>query len=251
MRRTHRFPRRLVRSTSLIVSYALLLSISITNPFRTTAKAPRSARTTNVSLKPQLPQSTSGRERAPRNAGKRVESTPAEHPAPTSLPTIDEVRHRKSEKPQAPPPIPSTKRSPRKDKFKEKKTAQAATRESSAYSTAMNEGKTGLNLVQRRAEAQTRLTTGIKAGSSYRDFLSFISPRPALLHHAGLSFLRSLRLAATEQFDLFLPPMPQTGGSKIVFASNREGSMQIYVMNGDGSGATRLSNTNSNDDVPR
>lgn len=37
----------------------------------------------------------------------------------------------------------------------------------------------------------------------------------------------------TETAELFVPPMPQSGSSKIVFASNRDGSMQIYVMNVD------------------
>jgi len=46
----------------------------------------------------------------------------------------------------------------------------------------------------------------------------------------------------TESFDLFLPLMPQSGSSKIVFASNRDGSMQIYSMNTDGSGQNRLTN---------
>ncbi|HMG72798.1 MAG TPA: PKD domain-containing protein, partial [Pyrinomonadaceae bacterium] len=55
----------------------------------------------------------------------------------------------------------------------------------------------------------------------------------------------------TENFDLFLPLMPQSGSSKIVFASNRDGSMQIYVMNADGSGQTRLTYSGANDDYPR
>jgi Tol biopolymer transport system component len=45
--------------------------------------------------------------------------------------------------------------------------------------------------------------------------------------------------------------MPQAGSSKIVFASNRDGSMQIYVMNADGTGQTRLTNDGSNNDNPR
>jgi YD repeat-containing protein len=55
----------------------------------------------------------------------------------------------------------------------------------------------------------------------------------------------------TESFDLFLPLMPQSGSSKIVFASNRDGSMQIYSMNSDGSGQTRLTYSGANDDYPR
>jgi Tol biopolymer transport system component len=56
---------------------------------------------------------------------------------------------------------------------------------------------------------------------------------------------------ATSAFNLFAPPTPQSGDSKIVFASNRDGSMQIYVMNGDGSAITRLTSSGANDDYPR
>ncbi|HEX7721294.1 MAG TPA: PKD domain-containing protein [Pyrinomonadaceae bacterium] len=56
---------------------------------------------------------------------------------------------------------------------------------------------------------------------------------------------------ATSAFNLFAPPTPQSGDSKIVFATNRDGSMQIYVMNGDGSAITRLTSSGANDDYPR
>lgn len=36
-----------------------------------------------------------------------------------------------------------------------------------------------------------------------------------------------------------------------MFASNREGSMQIYVMNSDGTGLTRITNSGANDDFPK
>jgi YD repeat-containing protein len=55
----------------------------------------------------------------------------------------------------------------------------------------------------------------------------------------------------TEAAELFVPAMPQSGPSKIVFATNRDGSMQIYVMNGDGSAVTRLTYSGANDDYPR
>jgi Tol biopolymer transport system component len=57
--------------------------------------------------------------------------------------------------------------------------------------------------------------------------------------------------AVTASFDMFIPPLPQAASSKIVFASNREGSMQIYVMNADGSGVARMTNSGANDDCPR
>ncbi|HBB87134.1 MAG TPA: hypothetical protein DC047_05925 [Blastocatellia bacterium] len=52
-------------------------------------------------------------------------------------------------------------------------------------------------------------------------------------------------------FDLFLLPVPQAGNSKTVFASNRDGNVQIYSMNTDGSGLARLTINSSNDDHPR
>ena len=52
-------------------------------------------------------------------------------------------------------------------------------------------------------------------------------------------------------FDLLVPLVPQLGASKMVFASNREGVMQIYVMNADGSNVVRLTNSGANDDFPR
>ncbi|HBB95803.1 MAG TPA: hypothetical protein DC054_10465 [Blastocatellia bacterium] len=86
----------------------------------------------------------------------------------------------------------------------------------------------------------------------------------AFLHSGAVSSHESItgfrRLAAMSErrrnapaaaFSLFAPPMPQSGDSKIVFASNRDGSMQIYVMNGDGSGVARLTNSSANDDYPR
>jgi RHS repeat-associated protein len=48
-----------------------------------------------------------------------------------------------------------------------------------------------------------------------------------------------------------LPVMPQSGITKIAFASNREGIAQLYSMNTDGSGALRLTNDAANDESPR
>jgi Tol biopolymer transport system component len=72
--------------------------------------------------------------------------------------------------------------------------------------------------------------------------------------------VRLFLLLATVSLSLFWPLVPrnragttepQTGNSKIVFSSNREGSYQIYVMNDDGSGVVRLTNSGANDDLPR
>jgi RHS repeat-associated protein len=44
---------------------------------------------------------------------------------------------------------------------------------------------------------------------------------------------------------------PQSSAAKIAFASNRDGSGQIYLMNADGTGQTRLTNNLTNDESPR
>lgn len=48
-----------------------------------------------------------------------------------------------------------------------------------------------------------------------------------------------------------MPLTPQSGSAKIAFASNRDGTDQIYVMNADGSSQTRITNNQTNDDAPR
>lgn len=93
--------------------------------------------------------------------------------------------------------------------------------------------------------------------------------RVRLLDHRALRFLnlnfyrddrwkqslatKSLRGDFGEEasFDFLAPPLPQSGSSKIVFSSNREGVTQIYVMNADGSNVSRLTYLGANDDCPR
>ncbi|HEV2826383.1 MAG TPA: PKD domain-containing protein, partial [Pyrinomonadaceae bacterium] len=52
-------------------------------------------------------------------------------------------------------------------------------------------------------------------------------------------------------FDFFLVPIPQSGSTRIVFTSNRDGRAQIYSMDANGSNLIRLTNNGSNDDHPR
>jgi hypothetical protein len=47
-----------------------------------------------------------------------------------------------------------------------------------------------------------------------------------------------------------IPLMPQSGSAKIAFASNGDGSAQIYSMSTDGSGLSRLTNDAANDESP-
>jgi len=131
-----------------------------------------------------------------------------------------------------------------------------------------------------QARTTRSLPAGVHSGASPATLLKLIDPIRGLSNHSALDFLhypivhsdtragfvsdlhrmvaRSEDAASvladdvnTESFDFFLPLMPQSGSSKIVFASNRDGSMQIYAMNADGSGQTRLTYSGANDDYPR
>jgi YD repeat-containing protein len=75
---------------------------------------------------------------------------------------------------------------------------------------------------------------------SYDEHSSFSSP-----------FFGAASYDPGPSFDFFTPPMLQTGSSKIAFASNRDGRVQIYVMSADGSNQVRLTNNGGNDDGPR
>jgi hypothetical protein len=105
--------------------------------------------------------------------------------------------------------------------------------------------------------------------ASFRSIDLLTKARVRLLDHPALRFLnlnfhrddrwkeslatKSLRGDFGEEasFDFLAPPLPQSGSSKIVFSSNREGVMQIYVMNADGSNVMRLTYSGANDDGPR
>jgi len=56
MPRTHRLPRRLVRFTGWLLSFALVVSMSLTGPTGITAKASRNLKTESKSLNPLAPQ---------------------------------------------------------------------------------------------------------------------------------------------------------------------------------------------------
>src|SRR5207237_6492369 len=100
-------------------------------------------------------------------------------------------------------------------------------------------------------------------GRYFHSFVSMAnSAQPGVTHHGGLSFhdlrstatrprlslLPSVRSSAVSAVNYYAPPIPQSGVSKIVFASNREGSMQIYLINGDGSGVALWTTSGSHDD---
>jgi Tol biopolymer transport system component len=47
-----------------------------------------------------------------------------------------------------------------------------------------------------------------------------------------------------------LVPAWSPDGSRIAFESYRDGNFEIYVMNADGSGQTRITNNTANDESP-
>jgi YD repeat-containing protein len=95
MPRTRRLSQRLVRWISLCVSLALVLSCLAIVPLQ------------NASSKNAGPIAQS-----PNGKGQKVSPVPPQKgPPPGNLPNLDDVRRRKPEPPQAPPPLSSTARS--------------------------------------------------------------------------------------------------------------------------------------------
>lgn len=102
------------------------------------------------------------------------------------------------------------------------------------------------------AESKAAVQTGVANGAFAFLHSGGVSPHESITGFRRLADMSERRRnAPAAAFSLFAPPMPQSGDSKIVFASNRDGSMQIYVMNGDGSAITRLTFSGANDDYPR
>lgn len=58
-------------------------------------------------------------------------------------------------------------------------------------------------------------------------------------------------VSANPGLDFFALPPPQSGSSKIAFASNRDGNAEIYSMNADGCSLSRLTTNDFNDEHPR
>ncbi len=104
-----------------------------------------------------------------------------------------------------------------------------------------------LNLTTISQQLASKGTIEFRQGNNARP-LNYRARR-AVLTRPLRTLPTSLPNAAT--FDLLVLPLPQAGSSKIAFTSNRDGSAQIYLMNTDGSGQTRLTYDSSNDDYPR
>src|SRR5713226_1413107 len=276
MGRTHRLTARSNRWTGLCICFALIMS-SLTLITPASSKAGF------------LPQGRNSQGNN-RNA-KKVSPKPPQPGAPAlALPNLEDAKHRRSDEPKAPKQIESNIRSRRKplesrhgrkvgDPLPPRR--RASTNEmgdgSERVRVASAEGRGNVGTARSHHARTTRsLPAGTNVSWSSVMLLKLINSKRNLSNHSSLVFLRypalhsdsngglerelhsgsNSKTVAEEDidyasFNLLLPSMPQSGGSKIVFASNREGSMQIYVMNGDGSNQARLTYSTGNDDNPR
>src|SRR5882762_317537 len=288
MRRTHRLPARLIRWTSISVCFALVFaSLTLTTQSSNGKRAvfdqqvpqdlnrqPANGRGKGKRAQPAPPQAGAPaarlpdtdevrqrRHQAPR-APLQIESTIRSRRKPL------ESRHGRKVGDPLPP--------------KQKKASTDSPGYGSERVLIASADAHGYVGAARSHQARTTrsLPAGADSGTSTATLLGLIDPNRGLSNHSAFDFLRdpilhtdthassisevhgTLRRSGnaapslayevnSESFDLFTPLMPQSGGSKIVYASNRDGSMQIYVMNSDGSAVTRLTYSGANDDYPR
>lgn len=73
----------------------------------------------------------------------------------------------------------------------------------------------------------------------------------SILNSPTALWLPNASVSDNAAFDFYMVPMPQSGSTRIVFTSNRDGNAQIYSMNTNGTGLIRLTNNSANDDHPR
>ncbi|PYS21235.1 MAG: hypothetical protein DMF72_18040 [Acidobacteria bacterium] len=273
MRRTHRLSARSRRWTSLCVGILLILStLSLIIPVSSKSGFPQSTGITNRNVKKVAP-------KAPQPGAPSL-----------TLPNLDNARRGRSIEPKAPREIESDTRSRRKpvesrhgrkvgDPLPPK---QKASTDSSATDSerAVSDDARVYGMAVRRDHTLTARSLSVARDTSFASAnLMRIASLRGLANHAAFDFLRYPTLHSdayrasiaelhsatrsagpasrigdslrTETAELFVPAMPQAGSSKIVFATNRDGSMQIYVMNADGSGVTRVTYSGANDDYPR
>ena len=187
---------------------------------------------------------------------RRVRPEPPQPGRPeATLPNLDDVRSRLPLPVQVPPPVPSTMRSRRKPLVSRHgrrvgdplplPTPTPAVPTPTPFLPPAAGG--GIN------------PSGSNSPSSLAgtDLFAFYSPRflvsPSDDQFRSLSgsFFGPAAYDLNPSFDFFALSMLQAGGTRIVFASNREGNVQIYTMNADGSGQARLTYDGGNDDYPR
>jgi Tol biopolymer transport system component len=239
MKRTARFPRQLVRWTSVIACLALLVSAVVGGPF---AKNSRPTR-----LDPRNAQQN--------DEGRRVAPLPPRTGPPgANLPNLDEVKHRATEAPRTPEALPSLMRSRRKPLESRNgrrvgdplppilRPTPLATPTALPSPTALPTPPLEL----------ARLELFTDESTHYPPFRYFVEPSFVFGLPTPLSDSSTPLFSASKiTFDVTAAPIPQAGGAKIVFTSSRDGSRQIYVMNSDGSGQMRLTTDGSNNDHPR
>jgi|GEM_PF-2486401 len=252
----HRLPARLIRLSSLCVCFALLFSAIAGIPFQTASS--------NNSIRI--------RQQAGRQNGneRRVSPPPARSgPPAANLPDLNEVRHATLEAPRAAVTLPSTMRSRRKPLQSRNgrrvgdplpiptPTPRSTPRPTPVAIPTPSAPPTPTVLPTPPLEelvhaTQTRAPVLIAYNHFSHDFLD-----GSLSRFTSYSFLplsdSSVGLWSTSAstFDVIAPPIPQAGSAKVVFASSRDGFMQIYVMNSDGTGQTRLTTDGSNNENPR
>ena len=100
--------------------------------------------------------------------------------------------------------------------------------------------------------SQVQLTTG-----SGREWFHAVSPNGQLIAYTQDNHLRLMNIDGSNQRAITTPsgyqdkqPSFSPDGTKIAFASNRDGNWEIYIMNLDGSGQTRITNNTTKDEYP-
>src|SRR6267142_1761568 len=246
MKPAHCLSARLIRWTSLCVCLALILAtLTLITPI-----------SSGSGFVPQ------GRNGEPNNGkGKRVEPAPPVTGAPVAtLPNLEDVQRRRHAAPRAPLQAPSTLRSQRKplESRHGRRVGDPLPPPLPVASPSPLLTPTPRRVAQSEGKSIISESLNLLA-YNFGDFRT----RRDVFRNPSLRFLetqlpifdlrQSLGQYSTPgtRFDFLTPPMPQAGSSKIVFTSNRDGSMQIYSMNSDGSGQTRLTYSGANDDYPR
>src|ERR1700686_2025212 len=280
MRRTHRLPASLIRWTSVCVCFVLVVASLTIIPLWSSS---------GQEFAPTSPgrkgQSGNGNGR-----GQKVKPAPPLPGAPEArIPSLEEVRQRRLEAPAAPPHIASTMRSRRRplEARHGRKVGDPLPPKRSASAKETGDGSERVNIASADAPSRTTgdptvrsprsLPQAARTGTSRSPALVLLSllrqssirlvPDPAFdfLRYPALNFADQI-LASSDwsitvwptsdrkeaALDFFFSPMPQSGSSgRIAFASNRDGSAQLYSMNTDGSGLLRLTNDAANDEAPK
>jgi YD repeat-containing protein len=250
---THRIPARLIRCTSLCVCFALILSAVAGIPIQT------------VSSKESIRPPQQGNAQGNNGQERRVNPpTTRTGPPARSLPNLDDLRHRRAEAPRAPIALASTLRSRRKPLESRNGRRVGDPLAPVVRPTPMPTPTalpTATVVPTPRAEELTKTVVDggpiLLAHNLFsREFMEFrlFSRNGVLTPYSFLpisdSFAR-LRSLTETTVDVTAAPIPQAGGAKIVFASSRDGFMQIYVMNSAGNGQARLTTDGSNNQNPR